>query len=275
RELVDRSTALRTALLDRSPEQNPGLMLGAILGAAARHGRDKVTLLIDPRIESFGLWLEQLLAESTGKAGTGVVPVFGEPIGPLDVYGDDRLFVAVGDVDHPVGLDVLAEAGHPVVHLGLGDTADLGAQVLLWEIATAICGAVLEINPFDQPNVAEAKAATNAVLDREAPPPTPTAELDEVLASIRPGDYLGIHAYLDPGSPLLERLADVRLALRDRHRIATTLGIGPRFLHSTGQLHKGGPPTGVFLQLVDAGPTDLEIPRRPFTFGELIRAQAD
>lgn len=276
RSLVDAAIDLAPALRETSPDHNPALLLGAVLGAAVRERRDKVTLLLDPRIATFGLWLEQLLAESTGKAGVGVVPVVGESIGPLDVYGPDRLFVAIGDVDHPVGLDVLADAGHPVLHLGFHDPADLGAQVLLWEAATAICGAVLDINPFDQPNVAEAKAATTAVLEGETPPPTTASDdLDDVLATIRPGDYLGIQAYLDPGSPELERIEEARLSLRDRHRVATTLGIGPRFLHSTGQLHKGGPPTGVYLQILDAGPTDLDIPGRPFTFGQLIQAQAD
>lgn len=274
RDLVNRATTF----LDRDdePADDPALRLGAILGAAVRAGRDKVTFLIDPRIGAFGLWLEQLLAESTGKAGTGVVPIVDEAIGPVDLYGDDRLFIVIGDVEHPIGAEVLADAGHPVVHLGFDDPADLGEQVILWELATAVCGAVLGINPFDQPNVAEAKAATNAVLDGTTPAPAVSrADLDWVLGEVRPGDYIAVQAYVDPASEEAVRLEEVRLALRARHRVATTFGIGPRFLHSTGQLHKGGPPTGVFLQVVTDGPADLDIPGRDFSFGDLIRAQAD
>jgi len=274
--LLGAAERVTPALGDPDAAANAGLRLGAVLAAGVRAGRDKLTLLLDPRIESFGLWLEQLLAESTGKAGTGVIPVADEPLGPLDVYGDDRLFVAIGDVEQAVGLDVLADAGHPVVHLAFDALADLGAQVLLWEVATALCGAALGINPFDQPNVAEAKAATNAVLSGETPPPAvDPRDLDEVLASVRPGDYLALQAFVDPAAPEVARLEALRLELRDRHRVATTFGLGPRFLHSTGQLHKGGPPTGVFLQVVTDDATDAPIPGRPFTFGELLRAQAD
>ena len=233
-----------------------------------------MTLLIDPRVETFGLWLEQLLAESTGKQGTGTVPIVGEALGPADVYGSDRLFVAIGDVEQAVGLDVLADAGHPVIELDLGDPTDLGAQVLVWEVATALCGAVLGINPFDQPNVAEAKEATQAVLASGATG-LPTASLADVLASVRPGDYLAVQAYVESFDPVVDELEELRLGLRSQHKVATTFGLGPRFLHSTGQLHKGGPPTGVFLQVVGEDRSDAAIPGQPFTFGELKRAQAD
>lgn len=273
RTLPERASALGGR--DAGPD-HPALRLGALLGAAVRAGRDKVTILLAPEHAAFGLWLEQLLAESTGKDGTGVIPIVGELPGPVDLYGDDRLFIAVGDIDHPIGVEVFADAGHPVVHLGLDDVADLGTQVLLWELATAFCGAVLGVNPFDQPNVAEAKAATDAVLSGETgPAPITDGDVGAVLAEVRPGDYLAIQAYVDPASDQVGRLEEVRLALRARHGVATTFGLGPRFLHSTGQLHKGGPPSGVFLQIVDAGPADLEIPGRDFSFGRLIRAQAD
>ena len=177
-------------------------------------------------------------------------------------------------VSSPIGLDVLADAGHPVVRLAFDHLAELGAQCLLWEVATALCGAVLGINPFDQPNVAEAKEATNRVLDQGSQP-VPMGSLDELLATVRPGDYLAVQAYLDPQAPEVAELEEARLRLRDEFRVATTFGIGPRFLHSTGQLHKGGPPTGVFVQIVGDDPTDAAIPDRPFTFSQLKHAQAD
>ncbi|MEO6989254.1 MAG: glucose-6-phosphate isomerase [Aquihabitans sp.] len=274
RALVATADAAAPGLRDTDATVNAGLRLGAILGAAVQAGRDKVTLLIDDRIETFGLWLEQLLAESTGKAGTGTVPIVDEPLGPIDVYGNDRLFVSIGSVDQHVGLDVLADEGHPVIEFGLAGVEDLGALVLLWEVATAVCGAVLGINPFDQPNVAEAKEATNKVLESGAADLHPTT-LEGVLARVEAGDYIAVQAYMEPSDVNGTTLQELRLSLRDQHRVATTFGYGPRFLHSTGQLHKGGPPTGIFLQVVGEDPADAEIPGRPFTFGELKRAQAD
>ena len=276
-DLVASAEALAPSLgPDAEPAAHPGLRLGAVLGAAVKAGRDKLTLVIDESVATFGLWLEQLIAESTGKHGTGVVPVAGEALGPVDVYGDDRLFVSIGTPpgDEVVGLDVLGDMGHPVVRLGLGDPTDLGAQVLLWEVATAVCGAVLGINPFDQPNVAEAKAATNDVL-AGGPPDLPLGSLDDLLAKVQPGDYVAIQAYVDPGDERLADLEEARLRIRDEHKVATTFGLGPRFLHSTGQLHKGGPPTGVFVQVVGDDVADSHVPDQPFTFGELKHAQAD
>lgn len=263
------------------PIRNPGLRLGAVMAAAAKAGRDKLTLVLDPDVATFGLWLEQLVAESTGKQGTGVIPVAGEEVADdLSVYGDDRLFVALGW--HP-SLDELADAGHPVVELPYENAYGLGAQVLLWEFATAMCGAGLGINPFDQPNVAEAKAATNEVLARvtgdegEAALTVEPEPLDGLLDQVRPGDYLALQAYVDPEDPVVARIDAVRHTLRDRLGVATTLGVGPRFLHSTGQLHKGGPPSGVFVQVLDEHlPTDggPAIPGKDFGFGTLIAAQA-
>lgn len=274
RALVTAADSAAEDLRSDDPTVNAGLRLGAVLGAAAKAGRDKLTLVLDPAIETFGLWLEQLVAESTGKQGTGVVPIVGEPLGPSDLYGPDRLFVAIGETGEDIGLDVLASEGHPVLELDLEGPLDIGAQVLLWEVATAVCGAVLGINPFDQPNVAEAKEATNKVLDT-GNADLPTATLDEVLAHVQPGDYIAVQAYLEPFDPAVPELEDLRLELRDEFKVATTFGIGPRFLHSTGQLHKGGPPTGVFLQVVGPDPADTAIPGQDFTFGELKRAQAD
>jgi transaldolase/glucose-6-phosphate isomerase len=260
------------ALLERAAgvERGEGVRLAAIIGAASRAGRDKLTLLLPDEIASFGLWLEQLVAESTGKHGMGIVPVAGEPLGSPEVYGDDRLFVAVGA---QAGLDALASAGHPVVELGYADRYDLGAQVLLWELAVALSGVVLGINPFDQPDVASAKAATSQVLT-DGLPSIPTVPAASLLDQVRPGDYVALQYFGDPDDPRLAELDGARRQLRDRYRVATTFGIGPRFLHSTGQLHKGGPPTGVFLQMVGDDPVDVPIPGRDFTFSTLKQAQA-
>jgi glucose-6-phosphate isomerase len=264
----------------RPEAENPSARLGALMAAGAKAGRDKLTLVLDHRIATFGLWVEQLIAESTGKLGTGVLPVVAEPLGAPDVYGDDRVFAVVGDLDADdrAAVDVLVAAGQPVVEIPLaGDlVAALGAQVLLWEVATAVCGAALGINPFDQPDVAAAKAATQAVLDAGEVPHVPEEAVGSVLGALDPGEYLAIHAYVDPGSAAVDDLERVRTAVRDRHRVATTVGLGPRFLHSTGQLHKGGPPTGVFVQVVDAGgpDDDVGIPGAPYSFGTLLQAQA-
>ena len=270
-QLLERAGRLAAALAPCvPPDRNPGLRLGATIGAAAREGRDKLTLVLPEELSSFGAWVEQLIAESTGKRGTGIVPVVGEPLGPPDSYGEDRLFVAVDD---HAGLDELAAAGHPVVRLPYDDRFDLGAEVLRWEFAAAVAGAVLAINPFDQPDVAAAKAATDAVLDAGLPD-VREGRLAAALAQLGAGDYLAIQAYVDPGADVVEGLQAARVVLRDRHRVATTLGIGPRFLHSTGQLHKGGPPSGVFVQVVGEDPGDVPIPGKPYGFSTLKRAQA-
>ncbi len=251
---------------------NPGAWLGAVLGTAALSGRDKLTLALPQEIGTFGYWIEQLIAESTGKEGTGILPVEGEALGAPDVYGDDRLFVALGDHD---ALAPLATAGQPVVHLPYGGPAQIGAEFFRWEFATSVAGYLLGIDPFDQPNVQEAKEATAEILKAEAtalPPDTPA--LSDVLRQIRPGDYIAIQAYLPRTAEMATQLQAARHALRDRHRVATTLGYGPRFLHSTGQYHKGGPNNGIFIQVVADDPLDLRIPGQPYTFGDLSRAQA-
>jgi len=261
--------------------ENPAARLGALLGEAALAGRNKVTFVLSPGIASFGLWAEQLIAESTGKEGKGILPVAGEPLGAPGVYGEDRVFVSMvlaGEADAGVEtrLADLEQAGHPVVHVKLEDRSDLGQEFFRWEFATAVAGAVLRINPFDQPNVAESKANTKAVLAKgNAPSPAAAAaDLKQFLAAIKPGDYLAIMAYLPPTPENDRRLAAIRLRLRDRLKVATTLGYGPRFLHSTGQLHKGGPPVGHFLQLTERPAEDLSIPGEPFSFGQLEAAQA-
>ena len=256
-------------LLDRAlaADLDDGAQLAAVLVAAQRAGRDKLTLLLPNKVASFGLWLEQLVAESTGKAGTGILPIVGEPLGRPDVYGDDRLFVALGP---PPELP-----GHDVVSLPFGDPLDIGEQVVRWEVAIAMAGALLGINPFDQPDVAAAKAATAEVLAGRSHGDTVEEPISELLATARPGDYLSIQAFVDPGDDtLLAGLERARLAMRDDLRIATTIGIGPRFLHSTGQFHKGGPPTGIFVQVVGGDPRDAPIPGQPYGFSALKQAQA-
>jgi len=254
---------------------NPAARLAAAVAAGVREGRDKLTVVVPDAQATFGLWLEQLVAESTGKDGTGVVPVVGEPLGAPEAYGDDRLFVALGDGTRVDELAGLAAAGHPVVVLPFGgELVDLGAQVMLWELATALVGVLLGIQPFDQPDVAAAKSATAAVL-ADGPPDVDVTPLDDLLADVGPGDYLAIQAFVDPADPVVGRIERARVALRDRLRVATTVGLGPRFLHSTGQLHKGGPATGVFVQVVAEVVEDVPIPGADYGFAALERAQAD
>jgi transaldolase/glucose-6-phosphate isomerase len=269
------SAAAMSDRLRASSSANPAARLAATMAAGARAGRDKVTIVVPDDRATFGLWLEQLLAESTGKDGTGVVPVVGEPLGAPGSYGDDRLFVALGDGTETPALDTLAQAGHPVAVLPFeGELADLGGQVLLWELATALTGALIGVQPFDQPDVAAAKAATARVLD-EGPPIVEPTPLDDLVDQVEPGDYLAVQAFVDPGDPVVGEIERARVVLRDRLRVATTVGLGPRFLHSTGQLHKGGPGSGVFLQVVSDDARDVPIPGAGYGFSQVKRAQAD
>ena len=253
---------------------NPGLALGVAIGEAARAGRDKLTFALPTAVAPLGAWLEQLVAESTGKHGTGVVPVADEPLGPPDVYGADRIFVAVGDAGGDA-LVALEDAGHPVVRLPNAGADDLGREMFRWEFATAVTGAVLGINPFDQPDVQSAKDATaRALEDRSAAVPD-AGDPATVLRDVAAPAYVAIQAYVPRDGAHVRRLQAARARIRDTRRVATTVGFGPRFLHSTGQLHKGGPNTVVAIQVVEPPATDLEIPGREFTFGRLLAAQAD
>ena len=274
---------------------NPGLRLGAALGVLARKGRNKATLVCSPAVAPFGAWLEQLIAESTGKEGVGIVPVDGEPLGWPEDYGRDRVFLyervggASGNAALDQKLDRLSEEGHPVLARAWRDRADLGARMFVWEFAVAVAGAVLEIDPFDQPNVQESKDNTASVLaqfTRAKSLPHPRGRRagdlvfrgekpEALLSRARPGrDYLALQAYVDRNPENEATLAAVRRDLRNRTRCATTAGFGPRFLHSTGQLHKGGPKEGIFLQLVDPGPDDVPIPGSPYGFAVFLEAQA-
>ena len=300
--LLDRVIAAgQSSAANPSVNTNPPITIGVALGALARAGRDKLTLVPSVSLQPVGAWVEQLVAESTGKEGQGIAPVDGEPLGGPEVYDDDRVFVELalaGDPDdgRSAHLDVLADAGHPVITIPLADPHDLGAHFLTWEFATAVAGSLLDINPFDEPNVSESKANTERVLgqvtasgapfDIPAGPsdggvqaagsqaPDLTSALVGLLASVRPGDYISIQAYLDRTSTHDADLRAIQALLRDGLRRAVTLGYGPRFLHSTGQLHKGGPDTGVFLQITADRQHDVEVPGRGYTFGTLIDAQA-
>jgi len=293
-------------------QDNPGAQLGAIIGRAALAGHDKLTLVISPSLTSFGDWVEQLIAESTGKEGKGILPVVGEPLGETRLYAQgDRLFVQLaldGEPAEDAALAQLERAGQPVVRIVLRDRYDVGAQFFLWEMATAVAGHLLGINPFDQPNVEAAKALARKVVAEYAargtipsdPPvlvedgialyaPNPhligsatrlADALGAFVAQARPRDYIALHAYLQPTSATHTRLQALRLKLRDRLCLATTLGYGPRFLHSTGQLHKGDAGKGLFIQLTADSASDVPIPDeagRPeasLSFGVLKMAQA-
>ena len=288
---LDESQILRSALAmstgcrDNDAGTNPGLALGAVLGVAAAAGRDKCTIVCSPKISTLGIWLEQLLAESTGKNGTGIIPVPSEPIGEPAAYGEDRLFVYVrtagADPEQDAAMKALREAGQPVYHIEIDGPQDLGGEFMRWEVATAIAGGILAINPFDQPNVQESKDNTRAVLKRYLETgdfgvelaADPDAEFRKLLAGVKPGDYFAVLAYTAPGPDVDDALQALRVAVRDRFGVATTVGYGPRYLHSTGQLHKGGPNSGVYLVLADELGDDLPIPGEEFGFKTLIRAQ--
>jgi glucose-6-phosphate isomerase len=286
---------------------NPGAVLGAVMSECALAGRDKLTIVTDRALSSLGLWVEQLIAESTGKEGKGIVPVVGEPLGPVTAYGNDRLFVSISvgapDEETRSKLKALEAAGHPVVYRSLADVYDLGAEFFLWEMATAFVGWQLEINPFDQPNVQESKDATRALLDQYArdgklPEQYPIAsdgqlsvysgsEGDSAPASIsvrealrahcekiKAGDYVALLAYIEETPQIEAAMQAIRTSLRDATGSATTTGYGPRFLHSTGQLHKGGPDSGVFIQITAPDKVDLDVPGSSYTFSILKQAQA-
>jgi transaldolase/glucose-6-phosphate isomerase len=265
-----------------SSASNPGLWLGLAIGELARRGRDKLTFVVGDPVSSFGLWVEQLVAESTGKHGRGILPVADEPRLGVEAYGADRVFLQLRDDERPDAdsdqhIADLAGAGHPTLTLTVDGSEDLGRLFFVAEFATAVAGWVLEINPFDQPNVAEAKAATKRVLEAGALPELPVADADAIgalLSGGEPGHYIALMGYVTPSAEFDEAVAELRATLMARTKLATTFGYGPRFLHSTGQLHKGGPPVGRFLSLICDSDADVEIPGEPFSFRTLKNAQA-
>jgi transaldolase/glucose-6-phosphate isomerase len=298
--------AMVKACQNPTAAENPGVMLGAILGVAGNNGHDKITIVASPAIHDVGAWLEQLLAESTGKIGKGLIPVDREALGAPEVYGKDRVFAYVRlegaeDAEQVAALDALEKAGHIVVRMTMPTTYDLGAEFFRWEIATAVAGTILGINTFDQPDVEASKIETKKLttqyettgsLPAEAPVfenagvkifPAGTLVAAEQslegylkahLDRIQAGDYFGLLAYIEMTAEHDEVLQKVRMAVRDKKKVATCLGFGPRFLHSTGQAYKGGPNSGVFLQLTCDDAADLAVPGQKFTFGVVKAAQA-
>ena len=283
--LLDRADCMREGCASYvTAHENHGAWLGAIMGVIASKKRDKLTLVTSPSIASFGLWAEQLIAESLGKQGRGIVPIAGEPPAVPDSYADDRLFVYLRvESDDNSGPDAAIEqiesSGQPVVRLALRDEYDLGTEFFRWEFGTAVAGAIIGVHPFNQPNVQAAKDMTDGVLQGygrsgKLRPAETTSSLKQLLSEAKSGDYLAIMAYLNETPEVSRVLHALRRKVTAQYRVATTLGYGPRYLHSTGQLHKGGPASGIFLQLtVDHG-KDLAIPREPYTFGVLADAQA-
>lgn len=280
--LLRRARAMAAACGATFPAaQHPAAALGVFLAEAALAGRDKVGLALSPGVGAFGLWVEQLLAESTGKEGTGILPVVEPPMDP-GAAGDDRVFVSLGlaterQAGEEARLDALAHQSHPVRRLTLDGPAALGAEFFRWVFATAVAGAVLRINPFDQPNVEESKQNTRRILEgaRAAlPAPAQRQAVHAFLEGVESGHYVAVLAYLPPSAATDQRLAAFQRLLRDRLGVAVTAGYGPQYLHSTGQYHKGGPPTGHVLLIADEPRDDLRIPGRPYTFAQLIVAQA-
>ncbi len=316
---IDTERFLRSANLmveacsNTTATANPGVILGAILGGCANNGRNKLTLIASPGISDLGAWLEQLIAESTGKRGVALIPVDGEPAGEISVYGSDRLFIYIRlesapDRTQDALVEALEKGGHPVVRISITDIYDLGQEFFRWEIATAVAGSIMEINPFNQPDVQFSKTETRKLTDAyeesgEFPPEEPIFEetgvklytdpvnagalkalaggnrtlagyLKAHLNRICPGDYFALLAYIEMNSPHARVLQGIRADIRNAKRVATCLGFGPRFLHSTGQAYKAGPNIGVFLQITCDDATDLGVPGRNYTFGAVKAAQA-
>ena len=294
---------------DAAADVNPGVLLGAILGTAANHGRDKVTIIASPGIQDLGAWLEQLLAESTGKIGKGIVPIDRETLAKPAIYGNDRVFAYLRLQTKPnkaqdAAVAALEKAGHPVVRISLPNTYNLGQEFFRWEIATAVAGAIIGINAFNQPDVEASKIETKKLTSEyeekgKLPPEAPffegsgiklyadeknaaalrggstlTGVLQAHLGRINPGDYFGVLGYITMNAANDRALQKIRLAVRDKKKVATVLGFGPRFLHSTGQAYKGGPNSGVFLQITCDDAVDLSVPGQKYTFGVVKAAQA-
>jgi transaldolase/glucose-6-phosphate isomerase len=313
-KLLDRTEEMVHACAPSVPvEENPGVVLGLILGAAHNQGRNKLTLITSPGIGDLGAWLEQLIAESTGKVGKGIIPVDRESLAAPAVYGNDRLFVyvrleAAPDRAQDAALEALEQAGHPVVRIAVDEIYGIGEEFFRWEIATAVAGSIIGIHPFDQPDVEASKVATRKLTSEyeqtgQLPPESPIFEEGSIklftddknataLAAavgqgaslsaylkahfdrIKAGDYFAVLGYIEMNTAHERALQAIRHVVRDKKRVATCLGFGPRFLHSTGQAYKGGPNTGIFLQITCDDIVDLSVPGQKYTFGVVKRAQA-
>jgi len=309
---LDRASEMVKACRDVSAQNNPGVILGAVLGTAHNKGHDKITIVASPAIYDVGAWLEQLLAESTGKNGKGLIPVDREPLGSLDVYGDDRVFVylrleSAPDVKQDATFAELELAGQPVISISIADVYNLSQEFFRWEIATAVAGSIIGINPFDQPDVEASKVATRKLTDEyertgSLPSESPFFEAEGIklfadsrntaalkdaaseqsldgylkahLKQLKPRDYFALLAYAEMNEAHSRSLQAAREAVRDAKHVATCLGFGPRFLHSTGQAYKGGPNSGVFLQVTCDDRDDLPVPDQKYTFGIVKAAQA-
>lgn len=296
-----------------APKDNPGVLLGVILGVCAKQGKDKVTIIASPGIHALGAWLEQLLAESTGKLGKGLIPIDQEPLGDLESYGEDRVFIYIRledapDIAQDEAIKTLEQTNHVLVRINLPTKKQLGAELFRWELATAVAGSIIGINPFDQPDVEGSKKLAAKIIaeyekTKEVPKPdlifsdngialyaneknaqeieknlvgatSIDAYLRAHLQRVKQGDYVNLSAFIQMSDKHTDLLQQMRVLIRDNKKIATCLGFGPRFLHSTGQDYKGGPNTGVFLQITAEHPTDIEIPGVSYTFGLVIDAQA-
>jgi transaldolase/glucose-6-phosphate isomerase len=284
--LLDHARRMAQSCASPGPE-NSGVELGVVLGELALVGRDKPTLVAPPGVASFGGWLEQLVAESLGKGGRGIIPIEGEVPGAPEAYGSDRVFIhlrfsAAPDAAADAAVELLERAGHPVVRIEWADRYSLGAEFYRWEFATAVAGAVLGVNPFDQPDVEAAKIvtrrlaeeyeATGALSDDE--PPLHEAGIRALLNQLREGDYFAVLAFIEMNQAHRNALGAIRVLVRDRWKVATTVGFGPRYLHSTGQAHKGGPNSGVFLVITCDDAEDLPVPGQRYSFGTIKRLQA-
>ena len=313
KKFLGRAADMMRSCKDSLVEQNPGAMLGAILGTAANAGRDKVTIITSPGISDLGAWLEQLLAESTGKNGKGMIPVDREELSQPNVYGNDRVFVylrleSAPDASDDAKIDAIEKAGHPVVRISISDPYDLGAEFFRWEIATAVAGSIIGINAFNQPDVEASKIATRNLTSEyektgSLPPEKPILEdagaklftdeknaaelakaaggdnslagyLKAHLSRIKAGDYFAVLGYIQMNAENEQSLQSIRHSVRDKKHVATCLGFGPRFLHSTGQAYKGGPNSGVFLQITCDDSVELPVPGQKYTFGIVKAAQA-
>ncbi len=299
--LLDRADWMRSQCDEHDPAaRNPGMALGAVLGESALHGRDKLTLVADAALSPFANWIEQIIAESSGKSGKGILPVPLEPIGNPDAYGDDRIFVYLRQTgEHDATITALKSAGHPVIQLPIANYYDIGAEIFHWEIATVIACSILGVNAFDQPNVESSKKITKAMIAdyqkkgklKEGKPAwkqdgvsafSPTAVtgaslnvvLSKFLKKAKAGGYVAINAYLPRNNEMNDALQKMRVAIRAKTGNAVTAGFGPRFQHSTGQFHKGGPKNALFLVVTADAEKDLDIPTEGLTYGTLIRAQA-
>src|ERR1700749_3810745 len=308
--LENTAEMVRSCAASAPPAENPGVILGAILGRAQRRGRDKGTIIASPGIADFGAWLEQLLAESTGKLGKGVVPVDGEPLGSPEVYGNDRVFAylrlaADQDAEQERAIVALEAAGQPVVRITVSDVVQLGQEFFRWEMATAVAGSIIGINPFDQPDVEAAKVKTRDLTEAyekaRALPETRaffegggvklfadprneaalkplatslTSALKGHFGRIGSGDYAALLAYIERNPAHIDAMQRLRRLTRDRTKAATCVGFGPCFQHSTGQAYKGGPNSGVFLQITCDDAVDIPVPEQKYTFGVVKAAQA-